>query len=122
MRLNATDYTTAHHDKSCNRISGDSTDLGLQSLLETISPSQIRRLREGGARASDHYAYYARRTSLPDNPLRDGVLPDGGAAQALVGALAERAQGALWPACQEELQQQTTARGRTRGDAKQFIC
>jgi hypothetical protein len=120
IRLNATDYSTPRHNKSCN-LAADATDRGLQSLFETISPTEIRRLREGAARASDVYAYYSRRTSLPENPLREGVLPDGGAAHALVGALAERAKGALWPACREELQQSTIARSG-KNDPTQFKC
>ena len=69
-------------------------------------------------KARDLYAYYKRRGdgSLPDNPLREGVLPDGGAAHALVGALVDRAAGARWPACEEELK-------KPRGeDPKRFKC
>lgn len=119
IRLNAADYSTPRHDKKCN-VAADASDHGLQSLFETISPAEIQRLREGGARASDMYAYYARRKSLPDNPLQEGILPDGGAAQALVGALAERVNGALWLACEKELQE-LTAGGRI-DDPKKFIC
>jgi hypothetical protein len=67
---------------------------------------EIQRLRLGVQQAADTYSYYipnTRRADLPDNPLRAGVLPDGGAAHSLVAALSERANGILWPACRDEL-------------------
>jgi hypothetical protein len=127
IRVNASHYTTARHDESCNRTEDAQHDSGLQSLLESIPPEEIQRLREGVARASDAYAYYKRRDTLPENPLRERVLPDGGAAQALVGALAERQRGALYPACQKEKSKkrysdpQAMLTRRYRGP-RQFLC
>jgi hypothetical protein len=75
--------------------------------------------RRGGT-ITDVYAYYRRREDLPDNPLHAGILPDGGAAHALVQALAERAEGVLWPACRDELAQ-GSAKPDER-DAMRFEC
>ena len=51
------------------------------------------------------YSYYLKTPDLPNNPLREGILPNGGAAHALVQALAERANGKYWPSCEEELRE-----------------
>ena len=106
IRLNASDYINPRHDaNTCKLLEEGSTDHGLQSIVEKLSPEEIRKLREGVAKASDVYAWYRRRPDLPDNPLVEGILPDGGTAHALVAALAERGNGVLWPACQAELAQ-----------------
>jgi len=49
------------------------------------------------------YSWYKPRPDLVDNPLREGVLPDGGTAHALVRELEKRAGGVRWKACQAEL-------------------
>ena len=52
------------------------------------------------------YSYYVKTPDMPNNPLREGILPNGGAAHALVQALAERAaNGDYWPSCQEEVKE-----------------
>ncbi len=126
LRVNASHYTIPRHDKGCNVTTG-AQDSGLQSVLDAIPADEIRRLREGVARASDVYAYYKRRDSLPDNPLRERILPDGGAAHALVAALAERAGGAFYPGCQSEkkrlgFRDPKEMRTRRYGGPKTFLC
>ena len=126
IRLNAQDYTRPKYNHRCDLID-DATLLSynettkatsvntlkrkaptaivhdLQSHLKTISNEKIELLQNGVDIASDHYAYYKRDKHLPNNPLRDGVLPNGGAAHILVGKLGERAFGVFWPACQHEV-------------------
>ena len=92
---NSTNSTTAHQQQT------PADDL--QSILEAISPEELERLRRGVAHAAYTYSYYRKRPDLPDNPLLEGVLPDGGAAHMLVRALEERSSGALWGACESEL-------------------
>lgn len=105
IRLQASDHATAHFDKTCQRTEdGDGKARDLQSVLDAIPEEEILRLRRGVARAADAYSYYEARPDLPDNPLREGTLPDGGAAQILVRALEERASGRLWQDCQRELE------------------
>jgi hypothetical protein len=117
IRLESLDYDEARHNESCHYIAENQMD-DLQSFMETISEEEILRLRQGAQKATDTYAYYKRRADLPDNPLREGVLPDGGASHALIGALAERAKGKLWPACKQELE---LPRGE-RPDPAVFKC
>mmetsp|Transcript_18872 Transcript_18872/g.46762 ORF Transcript_18872/g.46762 Transcript_18872/m.46762 type:complete len:360 (-) Transcript_18872:36-1115(-) len=118
LRLNASEFEGRKYGNQCQEVwnhpsnsSSSSSETppqpkDLQSYLETISSSEIERLRTGALQASDLYSYYKRRPDLPENPLRQGILPDGGAAHQLVGMLSERAKGNLWPACQKEQQQQ----------------
>ena len=116
ITLQAADYQDAKFDpQTCKFLSEDrnstnSTDQqqqtpadDLQSILEAISPEELERLRRGVAKAAYTYSYYRKRPDLPDNPLLEGVLPDGGAAHMLVRALEERSSGALWGACESEL-------------------
>lgn len=104
IRLPAADHEVAKFNKKCERVQGDDKNTtDLQSLLDAIPHEEIIRLREGVAQAGYAYSYYRFRPDLPDNPLREGVLPDGGAAHVLVRALEERAFGKLWPDCQQEL-------------------
>jgi hypothetical protein len=116
IRLKAEDYVEAKHDDRCGWLNDTSRDL--QAFLESITSEEIQRLRRGVEKAADTYAYYRRREDLPDNPMVEGVLPDGGAAHALIAALSERSSGALWPACQEELSKLPPG----RHDPKQFKC
>jgi hypothetical protein len=84
---------------------GSDRNRSLQTFLESRIPAaEILRLRKGVQRAAQVYAYYERDETLPDNPLQNDVLPNGGAAHALVQALGERASGRLWAACKQELQ------------------
>jgi hypothetical protein len=104
IRLDANAYEGRKYDNQC-KLEQNGTQIGdLQSFLETVSREDIQRLREGALRMSERYAYYKRRSDLPENPLREGVLPDGGAAHSLVQLLSERANGQLWRACQKELE------------------
>lgn len=102
IRLDAPNYQTALFDHNCVALSAINASNNLQSYFETIPKRKIRMLRHGANIASDQYAYYKRSKDLPDNPLRDGVMPNGGAAFALVEALGERANGKLSAACQQE--------------------
>ena len=126
IRVDAQEYLNPKFDRQCgiianttsfpvNRTANASTASAmaastaaaqdLQSYLTTIPNERIQALKSGVDVASYHYAYYKRGKNLPNNPLRDGVLPNGGAAHALVDELGERALGVLWPACQNEREQ-----------------
>lgn len=115
IRLNATDYDTPFLDgTTCRPL--DATRPGMQADLEAIPAAEIERLRRGVAQAGRLYAWYAESTTLPQNPLRDGILPNGGTAHFVVQALAERAEGKRWPPCEEEMK---VPRGP---DPRQFFC
>lgn len=125
IRLRAESHENSKFDspKTCNPISMDGEqenqgNTSLQSVLEAISPDEIIRLRRGVTRAAEAYSYYKERPDLPDNPLQDGVLPDGGAAQMLVRALEERASGALWDACEQEMEDKDI----NKDNVGQFKC
>jgi hypothetical protein len=75
----------------------------LQAVLEAIPAEQVERLQRGVAKAGQLYAWYAESPTMPQNPLQAGVLPNGGTAHFVVQALAERASGARWAACEEEM-------------------
>ena len=127
IRLDAQEYTRPKFNQHCGVVDTTSFSLNsttnatnsalstntasegaaqdLQSYLLTIPNEHILRLQNGVDVASNHYAYYKRDKDLTNNPLRDGVLPNGGAAHALVDKLGERAYGVLWPACQIENKQ-----------------
>jgi hypothetical protein len=115
IRLNATDYDEPLLEPATCQPK-DASKPGLQAFLDSISPTELERLRRGAAKARDLYSWYKRRPGLPENPLQEGVLPDGGTAVWLVQALAERAEGRRWPACEKEL---TKPRGK---DPMQFKC
>jgi hypothetical protein len=117
VKLLAADYEEIKLDET-TCLAKNNTQPGLQAWMDSISVPEIQRLRKGVEKARDLYGYYKPRNdgSLPDNPLREGVLPDGGAAHALVNALADRAGGTRWPACEEELK---LPRGE---DPKIFKC
>jgi hypothetical protein len=125
IRVPAQEYDVATFNATTCQIdngrSGNTTSpRTLQSFIEQLSAATIHQLRTGAEQASDAYSYYRRRPDLPDNPLQEGVLPDGGAAHALVAALAERAEGVLWPACQEELAQGSAQPNVP--DTEFFVC
>ena len=126
--LNAQDYTRPKYNHRCNLINdtallslshNETTEASsvnvskrkpittiaqdLQSYLKTISNEKIQLLQNGVDIASEHYAYYKHDKYLPNNPLRERVLPSGGAAHTLVG---KRALGVLWPSCQHEVKKQ----------------
>ena len=101
IRLNATDYDQVLLDKdTCKPI--DPARGGLQAFLESISTDEIARLRGGVNKAGKLYSWYQESPDLPENPLRDGVLPDGGTAHFVVEALADRAKGSRWDKCAAE--------------------
>lgn len=77
----------------------------LDATLERIDASEIARLRRGLKTVRDGFFWYRFDESLPDNPLREGILPDGGLAHAFVRALEERAGGVKWQNCETELKQ-----------------
>jgi hypothetical protein len=107
IRWNASDFLVALEDdlSSTNSTTATTTASSrMLGVLEGISSSEISRLQRGVQTAAKLYAYYPLSSpNLPDNSLRDNVLPNGGAAQALVAALADRAGGQRWPACQQEV-------------------
>lgn len=126
IQLQAIDHEDPKFDlKTCKLLSEDdnSTDHheqnpDLQSVLEAVSPEELERLRRGVAQAAYTYSYYRKRPDLPDNPLKEGVLPDGGAAHMLVRALEERSYGALWGACERELKDKNIL----NDDVNSFKC
>lgn len=115
IRLNSTDYDTPLLDgTTCQPL--DEKRPGMQADLEAIPVAEIERLRRGVAKAGRLYSWYAESEQLPKNPLRNGVLPNGGAAHFVVQALAERSEGKRWPACEEEMKQPHGP------DPRQFKC
>jgi len=115
LRLEATDFQDPLLDQStCQPL--NNTRPGLQSFIDSISKDEITRLRDGVKRARELYTWYEFDASIGTNPLKDGVLPTGGAAHQLVAMLAERARGKMWPDCEIELKE-------PRGpDARKFVC
>jgi hypothetical protein len=102
LRYSAKDYEDPLLDvTTCSPL--NSSKPGLQSNLEQISAREIGRLRNGLRQARDLYSWYQVRPDLPDNPLWENILPDGGTAHFLVASLAERAAGVRWPECEQEL-------------------
>lgn len=118
LRMFANEFATPRLDpKTCQEVNpSDPKALSLQARLEAISARKIQRLRRGLEKARDMYSWFKHDRELVDNPLREGILPNGGAAHAVVEALAARAGGVRWPSCQEELKQ---ARG---SDPIKFKC
>jgi hypothetical protein len=110
IRLQVQDHQDNKFDgKTCTRLSEEKD---LQTVLDAIPFNQLETLKRGVERAGYAYSYYQRRPDLPNNPLREGILPDGGAAQILIRALEERAEGKLWPACEKELEDKTPYRDK----------
>lgn len=115
IRLNASDYDSELLDHTTCKPLND-TRPGLQAYLESISTAELKRLRRGVALAGKLFSWYTISDQLPQNPLRERVLPDGGTAHFVVQALAERAAGKRWSACELELK---LPRGP---DPSQFKC
>lgn len=104
IRLNAADYDEhLLNYTTCEPL--DPAKPGLQAYFEAIPAQRIAQLREGVARDGKLYSWYADYPAVPANPLREGVLPNGGTAHWVVQALAARAEGKRWPACEEEMKQ-----------------
>ena len=104
IRLPATEYDNSQYGEGCTLLENN-THKGLPSVIDTIlaNTTEMKRLQNGLAKAGKLYSFYRRSKDMPDNPLRAGVLPDGGAAHALVDALATRIGGEKWAQCEEEL-------------------
>lgn len=118
IRLDAKLYQSAKYDKQCQLKNKTNTPTDIQSFIESVSAQDIEKLRQAAWKASDRYAYYKKRPDLPENPLGEGILPDGGAAHNLVKMLSERASGKLWPACQQDL----SKRKKQKDKVNQFKC
>jgi hypothetical protein len=116
LRLDAQDYAESRLDpKSCQLHNASRPSLA--QVLQNISTEQLRTWRQGLAHARYLYSWYAQDDPrIPENPLRDNVLPTGGLAHAVVQALAERAEGVKWPACRDELLAEHGP------DATRFVC
>ena len=123
IRLQSVDHQDPKYDpKTCQLLQKvNSTEPhqlrsnnDLQSILEAVSPEELKHLRRGVAHASYTYSYYKKRPDFPDNPLLEGVLPDGGAAHMLVKLLSERKSGALWSACENELKEKDISKDNIR--------
>ena len=94
IRLRAQDHEISKFDspKTCVPVTaehdiGNNGNSSLQAVLEAISADELARLRRGAAKAAYSYSYYKKRPDLPDNPLKEDILPDGGASHVLVRAL-----------------------------------
>jgi hypothetical protein len=118
LRFLASDHNTRALDPESCQARNATRSLGLQTRLDSISVQEIERLRQGLQKARDLYSWYQPSEYLVDNPLRQGILPDGGAAHALLRALAERANVVKWPACEQELKLLSPE----REEAKRFNC
>ena len=117
VRMNASDFESpVVNYKSCQSV--NPLRPGILDRLKQIPQSEIERLQLGLANVANSYAWYQRAESLPDNPLRDGVLPTGGTAYRLVHELELRARGVRWPACKREY----GANPWTKQSTKKFRC
>ena len=103
IRLTASDYTKPFYTENCTM--NRNTERGLPTVIERIisNYTEFERLQRGAKKAGDLYSFYRRGSEMPDNPLRSGILPDGGASHALLDALASRSRGSKWPECELEL-------------------
>lgn len=108
LRLSSDDYNEASlapdtcQPKTQNQTNSNGP-LALESYLQSISAQEINKLRKGVQKMASMYSWYQVDSKLPDHLLREGVLPTGGLAHAVVNAMADRAQGKLWPSCEEHL-------------------
>ncbi len=102
IRLNFTEFgRPVFKGMDCQRV--DKDRLTLEEYLETIPDSEIRRLQAGLRKVAPLFEYYQRRNNMTDTPLSDRLIPDGGAAHALVNELAKRATEKRWEQCKQEL-------------------
>jgi hypothetical protein len=101
LRLNFTEFGQFMFQGQCQRVGNSSSTL--EEYLETIPGTEVRRLQEGLRKVAPLFEYYRRRSNMSDTPLSDRLIPDGGAAHALVHELAKRATEHRWEQCEEEL-------------------
>jgi len=129
IRLNASDFAERRQKEgTCEVIDDQNPPLGHR--LEQVTAEEIRQLRIGMKEAATAYSWFrhvgadddtvnisynayehrgdisdanSRKTNLPDNPMINEVVPDGGLAHGILKALAERADGSMWRECEEEL-------------------
>jgi hypothetical protein len=115
-RWNATNFMDDKHGNNCELK--ENVKPTLQAEIEKISGEEIATLRHGLKEASYLYSYWSTKDySGSDYPLRDDILPDGGASRALIKLLGRRAGGSMWGECKVELE------GRDeRKDARRFKC
>eukprot|EP00566_Odontella_aurita_P005885 CAMPEP_0113542308 /NCGR_PEP_ID=MMETSP0015_2-20120614/9533_1 /TAXON_ID=2838 /ORGANISM="Odontella" /LENGTH=558 /DNA_ID=CAMNT_0000442347 /DNA_START=122 /DNA_END=1798 /DNA_ORIENTATION=- /assembly_acc=CAM_ASM_000160 len=119
IRWKAKDWVDRRLDDKCQR-KPDAKDGGFSEAMEGISADEILRLRKGVKAAADFYSFYRRSEGkFPDNPLQEGILPDGGGAHEIVKELEKRAWGQRWAACEAELKR---SEGKRKTDPKQFLC
>lgn len=102
IRWNASDFDTKRFGEGCTLLDENNNGT-MQLAFENVNAKEIRRLRHGTRKAAELFSFYRFDEGMVDNPLQAGVLPDGGAAHAVVDALASRASGVRWSACEEEL-------------------
>ncbi|KAL3901436.1 MAG: hypothetical protein SGARI_006073, partial [Bacillariaceae sp.] len=115
IRLQVTDHMEPTLDpRTCEHVTEGKgvNQASLQSVLDAISPEELTRLRRGVEVAGYAYSYYQNRPDMPNNPMQESILPDGGAAHMLVRALEERSSGKLWPACERELRDKNPSEDR----------
>ena len=118
LRWNSSDFWESKLGDDCKVIDLDGKP-SFQSAIENVDASEIAHLREGMREASRSlYSYWSSENYTgTDHPLREGILPNGGAAKALVKLLGERAGGSRWEECKVELE------GRVEGnDETSFLC
>lgn len=115
LRWNASEYEYEHYNaSSCHGY-------GLEERLKEISAEEISSLRRGMQRAARMFRYWEASDELPFNVLHHGVPANGGAVEALVKQLEERATGKLWPACREELER-LRRENALSDDPTEFTC
>lgn len=102
IRLNSNDFKDPLlNGTTCQRL--DDTKPDLQSYLESIPVDEVLRLRRGVERVRRLYSYYdIENKAIPQNPVKENILPTGGAAHLLIKLLSERADGSKWKACHNE--------------------
>ncbi len=109
IRLNTSDFSPRGRWKEDDIlpqkcVPSDPNRQTIQSFIESLSTEDIARLQRNIRRVAETFSYYQPSPTLPDNPLLSRVLPNGPAAHALVQALADRAYGNRWHACDQEIQ------------------
>lgn len=132
LHLPAQDYTKRVAVGSCREASmmnattrKPNNHFPPESILSTlmqINAGELSRLRRGMEAVRDSYAWYRFDTTIPGNPLRERILPDGGIAHAFVRELEVRAKGQRWLDCQAELKSSTNNMSGHGQKVNQFKC